>query len=76
VRRPRLKTLALLGGAAYAYSKGPRDPRQWAGFLAEEAARTKQHAVEAADAGKRASARKRAQIDREIADAYRHLPEP
>jgi hypothetical protein len=66
----RLKTLALLGGAAYVYSKGPRDPREWAGFLAEEAARTKQHAAEAAEAGKRAAVRKREQIDREIAEAY------
>ncbi len=66
----RLKTLALLGGAAYVYSRGPRDPREWAGFLAEEAARTKQHVAEAAEAGKRASVRKREQIDREIAAAF------
>jgi hypothetical protein len=66
----RLKTLALLAGAGYVYSKGPRDPRDWAGFLAEEAARTKQDAVEAAEAGKRAAVRKREQIDREIAAAY------
>ena len=66
----RLKTLALLGGAAYIYSKGPRDPREWAGFLAEEAVRTKRQAAEAAEAGKRAAVRKREQIDREIAAAY------
>lgn len=66
----KFTTLALMAGAAYVYSKGPRDPREWAGFLAEEAARTKQHAAEAAEAGKRAAVRKREQIDREIAAAY------
>lgn len=65
----RLKTLALLGAGAWAYSKGPRDPREWPGHLAEQAALLRAQGTEALAAGKQAAARRQQEIDREIAAA-------
>lgn len=64
----RLRTVALLGFAAYIYSKGPRDPREWAAFLGEQVAILRGQLTEALEAGRRASARRQAQIDRELAE--------
>ena len=65
----KLKTLALLGAAGWAYSKGPRDLAQWPAFLGEEFARIRGHALEAVDAAKQASSRRQDEIDRELAEA-------
>ncbi|HWH14214.1 MAG TPA: hypothetical protein VNT51_05670 [Miltoncostaeaceae bacterium] len=65
----RLRTLAVLGVAAYIYSKGPRDPREWVAFLGEQAAVLREQITEAVEAGRRASARRQEQIDRELAQA-------
>jgi hypothetical protein len=62
----KMRTLALLGGLGWAYSKGPRDPQAWPGFLAEQYAVVRGQIDESIAAGKRASVRRGAQIDREI----------
>lgn len=70
----RLRTLALLGVAGWVYSQGPRDPREWGAYLAEQAVILKEQGREALEAGKRANARRRAQIEREIAEAMGGAP--
>ena len=65
----KLKTLALIGAGAWAYSKGPRDPKRWPGFLAEQAVLLRDQGKEALAAGKQANSRRQQEIDREIAAA-------
>jgi hypothetical protein len=65
----RLRTLALLGAGAWLYSQGPRDPREWPAFLGEQVAVLRGQAEEALAAGRQASARRQAQMEREIAEA-------
>jgi hypothetical protein len=72
----RLKTLALLAGAGYLYSLGPRDPREWPAFVGEQVAVLREQAAEALDAGKRASARREELMEREIAEAMGQPPRP
>lgn len=71
-----LKKIAALGALGYVYSKGPRDPRQWPAFLGEQFALLKDQAREATDAGKQASARRQAQLEREVAEAMGQTPAP
>jgi hypothetical protein len=72
----KLRTIALIGAGAWAYSKGPKDPKQWPGFLAEQAALLREQGAEAVAAAKQANARRQQEIDREIAAAMgRDTPE-
>ena len=64
----KMRTLALLGGLGWAYSKGPLDPQEWPGFLAEQYAVVRGQIDESIAAGKRASVRRGHQIDREIGE--------
>jgi hypothetical protein len=64
-----IKVVALAGAgvAVWLIAQGHRDPREWPGQLAEEWARLRSAAKEAIAAGKRAAARREAEIDRELA---------
>jgi len=71
----RLRTVAVVGVVAYIYTKGPRDPREWVAFLGEQVAVLRDQLEEAVQAGRRASARRQEQIDRELAEAMgRQVP--
>jgi len=62
----KLRTLALLGAVGWAYSKLPRDPHEWPAYAGEQVAVLREQVEEAIEAGKRASDRRIAQLDREV----------
>ena len=66
----KLRTVALVGAVGWAYSKLPRDPHQWPGFAGEQYAALREQIEEAVEAGKRASDRRIAQLDREVEEAF------
>jgi hypothetical protein len=65
----KLRTLALLGAVGWAYSKLPRDPHEWPAYAGEQVAVLREQVEEAIEAGKRASDRRIAQLDREVEEA-------
>jgi len=65
----KLRTVALLGALGWAYSKLPRDPHEWPEFAGEQYAVLREQVEEAIEAGKRASDRRIAQLDREVEEA-------
>lgn len=67
----KLRTIAILGALGYAYSKLPRDPNEWPAYAGEQYAVLREQVEEAIEAGKRASDRRIAQLDREVEDATR-----
>ena len=66
----KLRTLAILGGLGYLYSRLPRDPNEWPAYAGEQYAALREQVEEAIEAGKRASDRRIAQLDREIEEAF------
>ncbi|MCB0880861.1 MAG: hypothetical protein KDC33_01400 [Thermoleophilia bacterium] len=73
-----VKKALVLGGLGWAYSKMPRDPREWPAFLGEQFALVKDQARESVEAGKRASARREQQLEAEVqaamGDTAPHTP--
>lgn len=69
-----VKKAAVLGALGWAYSKMPRDPREWPAFLGEQFALLKDQAQEALDAGKRASDRRERQLEVEVRAAMGDTP--
>jgi hypothetical protein len=70
----KLRTIAILGGLAWCYSKLPRDPQEWPGYAGEQYAILREQVAEAVEAGKRASERRMEQLDREVAEALNEAP--
>lgn len=66
----KLRTIVVLGGLGYVYSRLPRDPNQWPAYAGEQYAVLREQLEEAVEAGKRASERRMAQLDREVDDAF------
>ena len=66
----KLRTLAILGGLGYLYSRLPRDPNEWPAYAGEQYAALREQVEEAIEAGKRASDRRIAQLDREVEEAF------
>jgi hypothetical protein len=66
----KLRTLALLGGLGYVYSRLPRDPNEWPAYAGEQYAVLRAQLEEAVEAGRRASDRRMAQLDRELEEAF------
>jgi hypothetical protein len=66
----KLRTIAVLGALGYVYSKLPRDPNEWPAFAGEQYAALREQLEEAVEAGKRASDRRMAQLDREVEEAF------
>ncbi len=66
----KLRTIAVLGALGYVYSKLPRDANEWPAFAGEQYAALREQLEEAVEAGKRASDRRMAQLDREVEEAF------
>jgi hypothetical protein len=65
----RLVLLGLAGAGAFLIARAGRDPRGWPDAAREELERLKAHLREAIEAGKRAAARREAEVQREIDEA-------
>jgi len=65
----KLRTVAALGALGYLYSRLPRDPHEWPAYAGEQYAVLREQVEEAVEAGKRASDRRMAQLDREVEEA-------
>jgi hypothetical protein len=63
--------LAAAGAGAWLWARGHRDPRQWPGELSAEWARLRGDVTAAAEAGRRAAARRESQIDQDLEEAAR-----
>lgn len=66
----KLRTVAVLGALGYLYTKLPRDPNEWPAYAGEQYATLREQVEEAIEAGKRASDRRMAQLDREMDEAF------
>lgn len=66
----KLRTVAVLGALGWAYSRLPRDPHEWPAYAGEQYAALREQVEEAVEAGKRASDRRIAQLDREVEEAF------
>jgi len=66
----KLRTLAILGGLGYLYSRLPRDPNEWPAYAGEQYALLREQFEEAIEAGKRASERRMTQLDRELEESF------
>jgi hypothetical protein len=65
----RLWVIAAAGAGVWLLRNAPTDPRQWPGAARAEAGRLRGQAKEAFEAGKRASARRQDEVQREIDEA-------
>jgi len=66
----KLRTIAILGAVGWMATKLPRDPNEWPEVAGEHWAVLREQLEEAVEAGKRASDRRIAQLDRELDDAF------
>jgi hypothetical protein len=66
----KIRTLVALGTVGWLASKLPRDPQEWPAYAGEQYAILRDQLEEAVEAGKRASDRRMAQLDRELDDAF------
>jgi hypothetical protein len=66
----KLRTVAALGALGWMATKVPRDPNQWPEAAGEQWAILRGQIEEAVEAGKRASDRRIAQLDRELDEAF------
>jgi hypothetical protein len=62
----RALALGAVGVGVWLWARGYRDVRRWPADLSVEAARVREAALEALEAGRRAAARREAEIDREL----------
>ena len=58
--------VVAVGVGAWLWSRGHRNPREWPADLSVEATQVREAAKEAVEAGRRAAARREAEIDREL----------
>ena len=65
----RLLVLGLVGAGAFLVARARRGPREWPEAGREELERLKSRLREAIEAGKRAAARREAEVQREIDEA-------
>lgn len=66
----KVRTIVALGALGYLASRLPRDPNEWPAYAGEQYAILREQVEEAVEAGKRASDRRMAQLDRELDDAF------
>jgi hypothetical protein len=66
----KLRTIAVVGALGWMATKLPRDPNQWPEIAGEQWAILREQLEEAIEAGKRASDRRIAQLDRELDEAF------
>jgi hypothetical protein len=66
----KIRTVVALGALGWLASRLPRDPQEWPAYAGEQIAMLREQVEEAVEAGKRASDRRMAQLDRELDEAF------
>jgi hypothetical protein len=66
----KIRTVVALGALGWLASRLPRDPQEWPAYAGEQIAVLREQVEEAVEAGKRASDRRMAQLDRELDEAF------